>query len=263
MPVMRISGNLTQPDEELMGKLELMPEWEKAGDSTREEYWRRNGDRVGQKLSAFPKFVDRTSLSRFLVKNEIFNRIRPIQGSIVECGVRYGGGLFTWANLSALYEPLNHRRRVIGFDTFEGFPSVAVQDRPDEVKRATVGGVSGGSIEDIQQAIMIFDEDRPLGNIPKIEVIKGNFMHTAGHYLADNQHLVVSLLYLDFDIYEPTKKALEVFLPRMPKGAVVAFDEIHCEEWPGETIALQEVAGISNVRLERMPFSSISWWQIP
>jgi hypothetical protein len=37
----------------------------------------------------------------------------------------------------------------------------------------------------------------------------------------------VSLLYLDFDIYEPTAVALEHFLPRMPKGSIVAFDELY------------------------------------
>ena len=35
------------------------------------------------------------------------------------------------------------------------------------------------------------------------------------------------MLYLDFDLYAPTKAALETFLPRMPKGAILAFDELN------------------------------------
>ena len=48
------------------------------------------------------------------------------------------------------------------------------------------------------------------------------------------------MLYLDFDIYEPTLTALENFLPRMPKGSVIAFDELNNPDWPGETMAFLE-----------------------
>ena len=48
----------------------------------------------------------------------------------------------------------------------------------------------------------------------------------------------MSLLFLDFDLYEPTKAALEQFVPRMPRGAVLAFDELDNPIWPGETKAL-------------------------
>ena len=51
----------------------------------------------------------------------------------------------------------------------------------------------------------------------------------------------MSLLYLDFDLYEPTKCAF----PRMPKGAVVAFDELNHAAWPGETMALLDTLGIA------------------
>ena len=35
-----------------------------------------------------------------------------------------GGGLLTWAQFSAIYEPYNHTRRIVGFDTFAGFPNL-------------------------------------------------------------------------------------------------------------------------------------------
>lgn len=47
-----------------------------------------------------------------------------IKGSIIECGVHQAGGVFTWAKLSSIYEPYNYHRKIIGFDTFKGFPSV-------------------------------------------------------------------------------------------------------------------------------------------
>ncbi len=64
------------------------------------------------------------------------------------------------------------------------------------------------------------------------------------------------MLYLDVDLYEPTKAALEAFLPRMPKGAVVVFDELNAAMFPGETAAVQEVLGLSSSAIRRFPFDS-------
>ena len=72
--------------------------------------------------------------------------------------------------------------------------------------------------------------------------------------MKSHPHVLVSLLFLDFDLYEPTKAALEAFLPRMPKGAVVAFDELDNPLWPGETVAMLEMLEKYNLRIERLPF---------
>jgi hypothetical protein len=65
---------------------------------------------------------------------------------------------------------------------------------------------------------------------------------------------MVSLLYLDFDLFAPTKAAIETFLSRMPKGALIAFDQLGMKQWPGETLALLETVGIRNLRIERFAF---------
>ena len=39
----------------------------------------------------------------------------------MEFGVRWGQNLITLNNLRGIYEPFNHSRKIIGFDTFEGF----------------------------------------------------------------------------------------------------------------------------------------------
>jgi hypothetical protein len=63
-------------------------------------------------------------------------------------------------------------------------------------------------------------------------------------------------LYLDVDLYEPTKILLENFLPRMPKGAVIVFDELNAKMFPGETKAVDEVIGLRNLKIERFSFDS-------
>ena len=87
-----------------------------------------------------------------------------------------------------------------------------------------------------------------------MQLIKGDVTKTIPEFVTNNKHLVVSLLFLDMDLYEPTKIALENFFPRMPKGAIIAFDELDNPIWPGETMALLEILGINRLRLERVDF---------
>ncbi len=222
-----------------------------------ERHFLESSGSVTEKLAAFPRFADRSSLSRFIVRYELMKRSLGVQGSIVECGIHNGGGLFTFAQLSSLLEPLNHRRRVIGFDTFAGFPSISEAD--DGSALAKVGALAGATESELLEAIKLYDRGRPLSEIPKVHLVGGDFMQTGPEFLGANPHLIVSLLYLDFDLREPTGLALELFLPRMPAGAVVAFDEVHSSEWPGETEALLKSLNLRKLRLERLPMSSISW----
>jgi len=162
-----------------------------------------------------------------------------------------------WAHFSAILEPYNHTRRVIGFDTFSGFPEVSEKD----VQRGSSEHLHPGAfqvpdniLEEIQYLISIHDRNRPLGHIPKVELVVGDAGETIPKYIEDHPHLLVSLLYLDFDLYEPTKAALEHFYPRVVKGGIIAFDELNCPEFPGETIALLETLGIPQAELCRFPF---------
>jgi hypothetical protein len=206
------------------------------------------------KLRAFAKYVPVAELGRFLAKYEIFQRVLNVQGSIIECGVFKGGGLLTWAVLSAILEPLNHVRKVIGFDSFEGFLRISEQDRASGNLHAVPGGLKTDSCEDILEAIRIFDIYRPLGHIQKVDLVRGDAMTTIPAYVQANPHLVVSLLYLDFDVYEPTRLAIEQLRPRIPRGGIIAFDQLNLRQWPGETQALSDALGISSLRIERFPF---------
>ena len=64
----------------------------------------------------------------------------------------------------------------------------------------------------------------------------------------------MSLLWLDFDIYEPTLIALKYLIDRIPKGGIIAFDELNHEVWPGETVAVREALGLNKLRIQRFPF---------
>ena len=224
-----------------------------------EAYFAESPGSATEKLENFAKYVPRQNLSRFLARYEIFRLIKDIQGSIVECGVLFGGGLMTFAKLSAILEPYNFQRRIIGFDSFTGFPTIDAADLRGLPDRKSThlkqhGFAAESAYDDLLRAIEIFDVTRFLNHFPKVSLVKGDFEVTAPKFLQDYPHLVVSCLYLDFDIYRPTKLALQTFLPRMPKGGVVVFDELNDETFPGETLAVMECVQLNQLRIRRFDF---------
>jgi hypothetical protein len=215
------------------------------------------------KLRNFPKYVRRQDVARFLCRFEIFKRQMHIKGSIVECGVHHGGGTLTWAQISATLEPYNYHRKIIGFDTFTGFPSVAIVDGGGEHAKAGAFKEGYDVFTELSRTIQEFDGNRFINQKQKIELVRGDANETIPKYIADNKHLLVSLLYLDFDIYQPTITALENFLPRIPKGGIIAFDEVNNPDWPGETMAMLEKLNLRQHKLECLPFEpNISFIQL-
>lgn len=214
---------------------------------------------IADKINNFDKFVSQTFLARFLARYELFKKIVEIKGSIVECGVRHGGGLMGWAKMAALMEPFGFNRQIIGFDTFDGFPSVADEDRSSA--NGTNTNLEEGGFRlpydvfaELTELREVFDGGRILNQYRKIELVKGDACETIPSYIDRNPHLVVALLFLDFDVYEPTAAALEHFLPRMPKGSLVVFDELACAAWPGETVAALEHLNLREHKIQKFPF---------
>ena len=212
-----------------------------------------------KKLKNFSKYVKRQHIARFMVQYEIFKRQLNVMGSIVECGVHHGGGVMAWAKISSILEPYNYKKKIIGFDTFEGFPSVS------EIDNSKIGmfAENYNTYEELLECIDEYNENRFLNNLDKIELVKGDANVTIPEYIKNNEHLLVSLLYLDFDIYEPTKMALKHIMPRMSKGSIIAFDELHAENWKGETMAMLESLNIRDYKIETFSFEpNISFIQL-
>ncbi len=210
-------------------------------------------DATCDKLAHIAKYMRSQDLTRLLARYEIFKRTLHVKGSIVECGVYRGSGLMAWANFATVLEPLNLTRRIYGFDSFGGFPAVGPRDR-GEARAPQPGDLRADCLDELRGLIRAYDLNRPLGHVPKVELIAGDAVVTIPEMIARKPHLVVSLLFLDFDLYEPTKVALEHFVPRMPKGSIIAFDELDNPAWPGETLAVLETLGLRRLRLERLDF---------
>lgn len=192
----------------------------------------------------FPVFTPRFNLARFLAHHEIFKKIIDVPGVIIDLGVFRGGSTFTWAKLCEIYCPTDIRKTVLGFDTFAGFPRIGVEDGPaDPLQDVVPGGYFGGaSVEaDLALAQEAMNHDRHLRHKNRIEFIKGDVCETIPKFIADKgDGLRIALLNLDLDLYEPTRVALEYFVPRMSQGGLIVVDEYAVDTFGGETKAVDE-----------------------
>ena len=126
-------------------------------------------------VSASPMlYLDRRLLSGILARIRMFDKVLKVQGSIIECGVHRGNGLMTWYQLSSILEPVAINRKIIGFDTFSGFPSVSGED-PEAIP---IGGFDDVSLDHLNEWIRLQDGNRPLGHLPKVELVVGDASQT-------------------------------------------------------------------------------------
>lgn len=209
-----------------------------------------------EKVCAFPMWAPRQAVARFLAQHEVFRQILNVHGSIVEGGVAFGAGVGAWMHFSSIYESPNHGRRVVAFDTFHGFVGMGPEEKGSTSGLNYAGGMAAPVEDDIQCLANVHSMNRPVGHIPKVELVKGDACETIPRFLRDNPHFICALLVLDFDVAAPTRAALEHFLPRMPRGGIVCLDELNSPDWPGETIAVLESGLLQRGRLNRFPFTS-------
>jgi len=205
-----------------------------------------------EKLYHLGLFTKRQPMSRFLFMYEVYKRIINVHGVIFEFGVRWGQDLAWYENFRGILEPYNYNRRVVHFDTFEGFPSVS-----DYESNSKTGdfSVTKGYENELEKILDIHCENNPIGHMKKHELIKGDATVTVEKYLKDHPETIISFAYFDFDIYEPTKVCLDLCKNHFVKGSIIGFDEVNHPDWPGETVALKEIFGLNNIKLERVPFS--------
>lgn len=200
-------------------------------------------------------FVNRHAWSRYLYLNELYKMILGIHGVVIEFGVRWGQNLAFFINLRGMYEPFNHNRKIIGFDTFEGFPRIHEKDGGSAVAVEKAYSVTPNYEDYLDRVLEYHESECPISHIKKYEIVKGDACEQIILYLERNPETIVALAYFDLDLYEPTKTCLEAIKDRLTKGSVVAFDELNYHTWPGETLAVKEVLGLSRYSIKRTPYN--------
>ena len=209
-----------------------------------------------QLLSNIGLYIDSKTLSRLLFMDHLYKQIIDVQGCIIELGCRWGQNLALYAALRGIYEPFNRHRKIIGFDTFAGFPEVDKKDGSSDLIKLGNLATTDNYCGELDDLLSLHEALNPLSHIKKFELCKGDASVKLKEYLQREAYTIVALAYFDFDLYKPTRDCLQLLKPRLTKGSVIGFDEANDPDSPGETIAIMEVLGLPNIRLKRFPFAS-------
>jgi hypothetical protein len=216
----------------------------------------------GEQLNNLGLFVKRQELTKTVFLTDLYRKFLPVHGVIMEFGVRWGQNLVTLTNLRGMMEPYNYSRKIIGFDTFAGFPSVHSLDGNHSIIQKGAFSVTDGYENYLSEVLSYHEKESPLPHIKKHELVKGDASVELEAYLKRHPETIVAFAYFDFDIYEPTKRCLELLKPHLTKGSVIGFDEVLDLQFPGETIALKEALGLNNVSVQRMSYGGIQSYVI-
>jgi hypothetical protein len=205
-------------------------------------------------------YLTRQTLVRINFIQMLYKKIVPVHGVIMEFGVRWGQNMALFTTLRGIHEPFNYNRRIIGFDTFEGFPSIA----PEDSDLVNIGDYSTAKdwMEELDSILDSHCQNSPIAHKKKHELVKGDATETLPTYLHSHPETIIALAYFDFDIYKPTRDCLKSIQPYLTKGSVIAFDELNTPEFPGETIAVREVLGLSKYAIRRDPSNPLTSYMI-
>lgn len=214
----------------------------------------------GELLDNMGLYLTRQNLSRINFMQLLYAKLLPVHGVIMEFGVRWGQNMALMSNLRGIHEPYNYNRKIIGFDTFEGFPSVAAEDGAG----VKVGdyGVAENWKDELEAILEFHTLNAPIAHKAKHELVQGDACQTLPAYLERNPQTIIALAYFDFDLYKPTRDCLEAILPHLTKGSILAFDELNMPEFPGETLAVKEVLGLSRYAIRRDPSNPLASWLV-
>jgi len=201
-------------------------------------------------------FIDSKNMARILFFNHLYQMIVDKQGVIMDFGTRYGHNMALFESFRGIYEPFNRHRKIVGFDTFTGFPSISPEDGQAEFMKEGGLKTPDGYTEDLVAIMECHERLNSLNHIKKYEICKGDATEELDTYLEQHPETIVALAYFDFDIYEPTVRCLRRVEERMPKGSIIGFDELNDPDSPGETLALNQVLGIRNYTINRWPHCS-------
>lgn len=198
-------------------------------------------------------FATSKNLSRILFFADIYKKILNLHGIVTEFGVRWGQNLSLFSALRGIFEPFNRHRTIVGFDTFAGFKGLGEKD--GELCKCADGSfsVSEGYTEYLERILTFQEQLNPMSHIKRFELVKGDASVTVPAYLKQHPETIIALAVLDFDIYEPTKAALQAIMPHLMKGSILVFDELCDPYFPGETLALMETFGLRNLTVQRYP----------
>jgi len=195
-------------------------------------------------------------LVKYLVLYDLYQKFLPLPGVVMEFGTWWGQNLVLMENLRAILEPFNKQRRIIGFDTFDGYTGHAVGDKDGDGQFWTQSSYATGVNYKayLEELLRTHEGMNVMGHVAGCHaLIEGDVKKTVPEFFNKNPETIVAFAYFDIGLYEPTLAALKAIKPHLISGSMILFDELTWPESPGEAIALKEVFRPAEYTLEKVP----------
>jgi len=192
-------------------------------------------------------------LVKFIVMYEIYQKFVHIPGAVMEFGTWWGQNLVLLENLRAILEPFNKQRKIIGFDTFSGYPKPGQADGDSAVWQEGSYSTSAEYLQHLTDLLKIHERSNVLGHVNgQHQLIKGDVCQTVPAYFEEYPETIVAFAYFDMGLYAPTKVALETIKPHLVSGSIILLDELTWSEAPGEALAFKEVFKSNEYQIEKV-----------
>ena len=193
-----------------------------------------------------------TNILNVIYWNDLMQLVADVPGDIVECGVGRGRSLITLNTLNKFMRLKNNdypNRKIIGLDSFEGFPSPSKEDVSYRKKFAGEWKSSPNhefdyTISNLEQVMRNAGVNNDDGHVNHF--IKGFFEDTTKNMDIET----IAILHLDGDLYSSVKDPLLNLSDKVSKHGLIVVDDyvVASEEdaWPGARKAIEEFLEITN-----------------
>lgn len=205
-------------------------------------------------IDNLPVYLRRHQLADLLTMDALYRLLIDVPGVVMEFGVLHGRHLATLTALRGLHEPFNSFRRIVGFDTFTGFPDLSDVDQVSPSAAVGRFAVPDDEVDHLRAVLDAHEASDPVSHVRRTFVVQGDVRETVPRYLEENPETIIGMAFFDLDLYEPTRELLLAIRPHLVKGSILAFDELGHPRWPGVTRALRETLGLDASTLHQLPF---------
>ena len=234
---MNKSNNSAAVNAELLASFEEFKNLRRNGRGAKDYLARRKifAEDIGhpdlwQFVDHFGLYAGTQTIATYMTLHDLVRATASVPGHVMEFGSHHGAKLMFMAKLLQLYSS-NSIKKVFGFDSFEGLRTFSSLD--GERSREMEGKYIGNQAV-LRKSIELFGYDE------WVHLVNGDARVTIPAFSEAFPHIMVSLAYVDFDLYEPCQSALKFLGPRMTVGGIIAFDEAMTDFFPGEGIAMLE-----------------------
>lgn len=173
-------------------------------------------------------FMNPLAQSNLTIRLEAAVATTEVMGDVVQCGVYRGGSL---GPLAWLVQKLGPKKRVWGFDSFQGFPTSSAADHIRGVlpEKAQSQYFADTHQERVEQALAG-------SRVANVNLVAGSFETTLPAWGG----AAISLLILDCDLYDSYRLALRSLYDRVTSGGIIILDEYYSPKYPGARQAVDE-----------------------